>query len=281
MRRPEISSTTTLLAALVLVSIVVSMGFGLYYLQQSSVVTQLQSKMTADEDQISTLSGEISSLQSQYSNQQSAINALNGVQNSIQTLQSQYSIQQSAINALNGVQNSIQTLQSSLESLQSQIQSASAASQSNSNQLATLQTTIQNMQSQVKDMQGNVSGIQATINNLQPQTPLSTLVVIQTSFDNSTNTESLVVQNAWNGAVSAQLQAYIMCITRPGAEFYCPNPVGSYTSNIMQLPPESTTTVTFSLSQFTVLSSGTMDTIEVYFVAAGTQLSQQYTLMYP
>ncbi len=290
--RRGVSGLTVALVVLVIVSLIVSMGFGLYYLQQTSEVNQLQTKVSTDENQISSLDSQVSSLQvlqTKLTSDEGQISSLDSQISSLQTqlgnqessLQNVMSGQQSNANTIGQLSSSLQSLQSSLQSIQSsltvvqvQVQGAQNSSQSNANQLAQIQTEIQ-------DANASIVSIVTDLKNLQPQEPISTLMVIASSFNNGTNTETLTVQNTWNGTVDAQLQATVLCITRPGQIFNCPNPVATYTSNVMQFGSMSTSSVSFKLSQFDNLSSGTMDQLQFYFFASSTVLSPTYTLQYP
>ena len=250
-----------MLVALVIVSVMVSLGFGFYYLQQSSQVSQLQTKLATDESQISVLSSQATSLQNQINSQASTLQSLSGSQ-------------QSRTSSLSQLSSSLQSMQSSLQSLQSQVQTALSSGQANSNQIQQLQLAIQ-------AVNASIATVQTQLSNLQPQMPISTLVMTQSSYNSTSNVETFAVKNTWNGTLYAQLQVNVMCITRPGAEFYCPNPVGTYTSNVMQFAPDATAAVSFNLSQVEVLSSGTMDQLQVYFLSSATQVSLTYTLQYP
>jgi len=196
-------------------------------------------------------------------------------------LQNQLSGQQSQASSISSLQNSIQSVQDSLKSLQGQVQAAASSSQANGNQITQIQATIKALQTQVNGIQVSVTDLQTRLTNLQPQTPISTLVITQSSFDASSGTESFVVQNTWNGTVNAQLQVFVKCIGRPGGIFNCPNPVGTYTSQVLQFTSGSMSTVSFKLSQVQILSSGNKDQLQVFFVSATTQVSQQYTFQYP
>lgn len=274
MSQRNISALTVVLVALVIVSILVSMGFGFYYLQQTSVVNQLQSKLATDEAQILSLTNLVSSLQSQVS-------ANSQLQSKVNNDESQISSLSNQVSSLGQLQTSLRSLKSSLESLQSQVQSALSGSETNGNQITQIQSSLRTIQSQVSNIQSSITDLQAKLASLQPQTPISTLVIVRSSFDSTSGTESFVIQNTWNGTVNAQLQVYVKCVNRPGDILNCPNPVGSYTSQVMQFASESTSTVSFRLSQVAILSSGNKDLMVVYLVSATTQVSQEYTLQYP
>ena len=261
MIRKGVSAFSVLLAALVIVSVVVSLGFGLYYLSQSSQVNQLQTRLQTDESQLANLNSLVSSLQSQVNSQSSSLASLS-------------QDQQSQTSELSQLTSQLQGLQSSLGTLEGQVSTLVSGSQADSSQIQTIETEILAINS-------SISRMQTTINNLQPLMPTSTLVILSSSFNATSDAMSFETQNTWDGAVNAQLQVTVQCITRPGAIFYCPNPVGTYTSDVMQFAPDSTKTVSFVLSDVNMLSSGTMDQLQVFFESSTTTVSPTYTFQYP
>ena len=239
----------SLALVLATILIIVTVGFAYYYSITSTTLSDLQQQVSLLSQQVKEYGTLRASLQSLQTREQTMISQLQSIQS---------------------------RLQSNYEQLQAQLQSSRALSEGQASQIQQLKSGLDDVQSQLRSLQTKYS-------SLQPQMPLTTLVITGNSYDSAGGAESFIVQNTFSGSVYAQLQVSVRCNRVGGIPLCETTPMGSYTSNVVQFNPSSTTVVSFKLSEIHWIYTDHIEpsNLEVYLIAARTPVSQTYVFQFP
>lgn len=163
----------------------------------------------------------------------SLINGLQGTINSMQTsiTQNQQDNSKSS-QQITEIQTTLQNLETDLSSVSSQL---NTVDESNSASLSQISSQLQNINSTMQTLNDK-------INTVFPQIPQSTLIIVENSYNNVTNTFTFVVQNTQDTLVYAQLfgQMYTRSCSTNGL-------AGTYYSEIITFLPGVNTTLFLNL----------------------------------
>jgi hypothetical protein len=132
----------------------------------------------------------------------------------------------------------IATLQTGLKSVQSELTAVSAELNSTRSNDAAFQAGVS---AQLQNITAALNAIATKLSSLFPQVPLTTLVIINDTYDNTTHTFTFVVQNTQNYPVSAQLSATLEDYCNNGFWWY-------YISQIYTFSPHGNLSIPMNLA---------------------------------
>jgi len=169
---------------------------------------------------------------------------------------------------MQGSLQTLQTLQTRLASISSQLNATKASDSAR----------LQQISSQLLDVNATIQALGTKVTSLTPQVPLSTLVIVGDTYNNSTHIFQFTVQNTQTFIVYAQLSATLWGTS---CQFY--NSQGTYLSPVYTFKPTSNTTTTLNMSLAAYQSNqfcghtSIVDLTMSYIVAPSTAVSQTYT----
>ena len=220
----------------------------------------------------SQLSDTKASLNAQIAGLQSTVSSLQGTVASLQGSVAQAQQEQSVnTQQIAGIQNSLSDAQITLSQLSLEANSLGASDTSSqqriAQELASLNTTMQTLSTEV--------------NALTPQVPLSTLVIVNDSYNAKARTFNFVVQNTQSDTVYAQLSAQIGvggCGDNGNHQAYYVSPIYTFTRPKTITVPFNTTLIP---STTTCGSNLILGQVSLDFVAGGSvMVSPTYTFYY-
>jgi prefoldin subunit 5 len=248
--------------AVALVVVVVALG-SLDYYTYETLNSQLSNTKADLNDQIAGLQNTVTSQG----------NSISSLQNTFASLQSDVTSLQSTATSLGNALTNLQGTLSSLQNTVNQNQQSDAAS------IQQIQSSIQSIQTQLQNVTLSINAINTRLSTLFPQIPLTTLVIVNSSYDSSTSTYSFKVQNNLNAVVYAQINAELLSAVNTN----CGGILGTYESQILTFGARSVTLSTMDLADGTytgICNYGSINppvtSIQVTFVAASTTVSQAY-----
>lgn len=185
------------------------------------------------------------------------------------------------------------SLQKSINSLQSSMTISAQNSSVTSQQIENIQTRLSNISSQLntskdsnsqnlEEISSQLANISATIlvlsekvNAFNPKLPNSTLVIIENSFDSSSNTFRFLVENTQDTLIYVQLvgNMYSLNCSSNGL-------AGTYYSEIYEFKPGATTETTLNLhlgSYFTCVDPYINQLTVNFIIAPDISISPVYT----
>jgi uncharacterized protein YoxC len=242
-----------LLIAVALVVAIIALGgnFFVLYTENSTIdqnKTSLSSQITGLQNSITSLQGTINTLNNQLTQEQQT--------------------QSSEAQTVAGIQSDLQGVRAQL---------ANVVTEFNSNRTNDLAFQGQ-VYAQLQSISSSLTTLANRLNSLTPQIPLTTLVIVGSSYDNVTNAFTFEVKNNLNSSVFAQLSAVVEGTT--SNPDLCNGVAGSYISGVTSFGPLSVTPSVLSLPSITYNGCATnpVTTVTVIYVASNsTQVSKGYS----
>lgn len=198
--------------------------------QVTSISEELRSESMELRNSINSLQEIITSLQDSLAQNRQADNASAQHIAELQVALAQNEdVDDDLAQQIDELQTSLQTLQNKLSGVSSQLNSTEASNSA----------SFQQISSELQNISGTIETLSDKVNALYPQIPQSTLVIVESSYDNTTNIFTFVVQNTQDTLVYAQLYA----------NFYSLNNghMGQYYSQMYSFNPGQNTTTTLNL----------------------------------